>query len=105
VNDIACLIKRAALEAVEADKPAAVMYGSVVSLSPITVDVEQKLRLSGEQLTMFRRREFVVGGGCSGGAYCTPQPIVVRETGMQIGDTVVLLREQGGQRFLVLGVV
>ncbi|MCL2071239.1 MAG: DUF2577 domain-containing protein [Oscillospiraceae bacterium] len=78
MGDIAGLIKRAAVEAVEADKPAAVMFGTADGQS--TVMVEQKLRLSGEQL------------------------VVLKGVEIKDGDTVVLLREQGGQRFVLLGV-
>lgn len=77
--DIARLIKMAAVEAVEADKPVAVMFANVISSEPLTVEVEHKLQLSGEQLA------------------------VINGAAIQTGDTVVLLREQGGQRFIVLG--
>jgi hypothetical protein len=81
MNDVTTLIKQTALDAVEADKPVAVMYGTVESVSPLTIVLEQKLRLSGEQITVFRGANFTAG------------------------NAVLLLREQGGQRFAVLGVV
>jgi hypothetical protein len=93
MGDIAGLIKLAALDAVEADKPVCVMYGRVVGVSPLTVDIEQKLRLSGEQLVSFSLPR------------CSNPMAQCSFTGISTGDTVALLREQGGQRFLVLGVV
>ncbi|MCL1831719.1 MAG: DUF2577 domain-containing protein [Oscillospiraceae bacterium] len=80
MDSIAGVIKLAALDAVEADKPVAVLYGQVTAVSPLTVEVEQKLKLSGEQLVAIRGE-------------------------LSVGDSVALLREQGGQRFVVLGVV
>ena len=76
---IAELVKAIAVDAVEADKPVTVMYGTVAGVEPLVVDIEQKLRLFGEQLT------------------------VLKGVVLQEGDGVVLLREQGGQRFVVIG--
>ncbi|MDR0222613.1 MAG: DUF2577 domain-containing protein [Oscillospiraceae bacterium] len=79
--DVASLIKKAAVEAFEAEKPAAVMFGTVTGLAPLVIDVGQKLKLSGERL------------------------VAMKGAGFSAGDAAVLLREQGGQRFIVLGVV
>jgi hypothetical protein len=79
MNDIAALIKLAALDAVEADKPVAVMLGRVIADSPAVIEIEQKLRLSGGLLMLLRGAE------------------------LETGDTAVLLRVQGGQSFIVLG--
>lgn len=46
------LIKRAALEAVEAEKPAAVCFGRVVSAAPLKISVEQRLTLGENQLIL-----------------------------------------------------
>jgi len=73
------LFKQIAVEAVETEKPVAVMLGTVDET--LAVVIEQKLRLFGEQL------------------------VVMKGAGIKAGDTVVLLREQGGQRFIVLGVI
>lgn len=79
-NNILFLIKKAAVEAVEAGKPVAVMFGTVSETSPIQVIVEQKLTLSSRQLIVGEK---------------------VAET-LAVGDEVIVLRMQGGQRFLVL---
>jgi hypothetical protein len=81
VNDIAALIKKAAVDAVEAGKPADVMFGTVTGLEPLAVDVEQKLKLS---------------GGCL---------VAMNGANLARGDAVVLLRQRGGQKFVVLGVL
>ena len=73
------LFKQIAVEAVETEKPVAVMLGCVDEA--LAVVIEQKLSLTGEQL------------------------VVMKGVEIKAGDTVVLLREQGGQRFVVLGVL
>ncbi|MCL2754401.1 MAG: DUF2577 domain-containing protein [Oscillospiraceae bacterium] len=95
-NDIATLMKILAVDAVDADKPVAVMFGTVASLNPLTVEVEQKFRLSGEQLCFLRT---VVPVQNYLGIWNDFSSV------LRIGDTAVLLREQGGQRFIILGVV
>lgn len=74
------LIKKAALEAVQDSAPAAVVFGTVVSTAPLTVDIEQRLRISAPHL--------VIPGGS--------------ESGLSPGNKVTLLRAQGGQKFILL---
>lgn len=80
------LMKKAAVEAVEAMKPAAVVFGRITGLSPLAVRVDQKLTLTGSMLT--------VAGGT--------QRIGDLKPGLQAGDQVILLRMQGGQRYILL---
>ena len=47
-------IKRAAVEAVRAEKPAAVCFGKVTSVSPLKIMVEQKMALGMPQLVLTR---------------------------------------------------
>ena len=51
-GELVRLIKRAALEAVEAEKPAAVCFGRVVSAAPLKISVEQRLTLGENQLIL-----------------------------------------------------
>lgn len=81
------IIKKAAVEAVEAAKPVSVVFGRVTAASPLTVRVDQKLTLSGDMLAV-----------CAG---IEPLPGHVRE-GLKAGDRVLLLRMQGGQKYVVL---
>ena len=73
------LVKRAAVEAVQAKKPLELRFGSVSGVSPLSVKVEEKLTLTSEFLIV-------------------PQ----RLSDLETGDTVALLRMQGGGRYLVL---
>lgn len=70
-------IKKAALEAFEASCPVKLLFGKVISTDPVKIQV-------GEYLTL--TREFLVINGS------------VTE-----GDSVTLIRCQGGQKYVVLG--
>lgn len=70
-------IKRVALNAYEASKPVALLFGQVVSTDPVEIKV-------GDYLTL--PREFLIINGA------------VNE-----GDMVTLIRCQGGQKYVVLG--
>ena len=45
-------VKKAAAEAVKAEKPAQVCFGNVISTQPLKISVEQKLTLTAEQLVL-----------------------------------------------------
>ena len=72
------LIKKAANEAVENTKPVVVAFGKVVSSFPLKILVEQKLSLDQEQLIVTDHLK-----------------------NLATGDCVVLLRQQGGQKYIV----
>ena len=46
------VIKKAAMDAVRADKPVEVCFGNVINVSPLKILVEQKLTLGAEQLVL-----------------------------------------------------
>lgn len=80
-KDLLKIIKQAAAEAVAAASPVAVCTGTVTCASPMKIKIDQKLVLGEKQL------------------------IKCREIGsLKTKDNVVLLREQGGQKYIVLGV-
>lgn len=72
-------IKKVAVNAVEAKKPVNILFGKVSSVSPLMV------RLSADQIYS---QEFLVT--------MDPTPT------FQVGDILVLIRIQGGQKFLIL---
>ena len=80
-KDLLKIIKQAATEAVAASSPVAVFTGTVAAVSPLKIKVDQKLILREKQL------------------------IQCREIGkLEDKCSVVLLREQGGQKYIILGV-
>lgn len=88
------LIKQASLGAVEAANPVAVLFGTVTKTNPLEVNVDQRFTLTNEflivpeQLTEYR---VTING----------QNIIIRR-GLQTGDKVLLLRMQGGHRYVIL---
>ena len=74
------IIKKAAMEAVEASNPTKVLYGTVVDSSP-SIKIDQKFTIPKDFIVVTKR---------------------IKEEGLNAGDKVVLLQEQGGQSFIVL---
>ena len=119
-NSLLVLIKKSAVEAVNASKPTAIVYGKVSSISPLKINVEQKMTLTAAQLVLTRNvtdhkvfmtvdhaTEYKSGG--SGDAsfeshnheYKGKKQFTVH-LGLNKGEKVILLRVQGGQKFVVL---
>lgn len=93
------LIKKAAVEAVEAEKPAAVCFGRVVGIAPLKIMVEQRLVLGENQLVLTKAVTnhytdvyFDIEG----------EKRVLIYNGLKEGEEVILLRAEGGQRFIVI---
>ena len=122
-------IKKAALDAVEASKPTTIVYGKVTSTSPLKVNVEQKLTLTDAQLVLTRNvtdykvkvsldhytedvthshtiSDTYTGGGSASNNTHKHQVKGKKEitvhNSLVVGDTVLLLRMQGGQQYIVL---
>ncbi len=79
---LATKIKKAAIEAQEASKPVNVYFGQVISVSPMRIDVEQKMILGEGQLILTKS--------------------VTDRDPLRAGDRVLIIRLQGGQRFAVI---
>ncbi len=93
------MIKRASLEAQAAAKPVNVQFGEVKSTVPLKICVEQKMLLGEAQLILARhvteyRAEMTVLG--------EPKKEVVVHNALKVGDKVILVRQQDGQKFIVV---
>lgn len=91
----------------EANPPAAVTYGTVTATSPLSVMVDNRFVVSGDMLVTMRG--YVAGEfpaththKIEGSALVTSKET---ETylGLEVGEKVVLLRDHGGGRFVILG--
>ena len=80
MTKLTALIKKIALDAVHASKPATICFGDVTSINPLKVRINQLLELSSPTLI---QTSTVVGK-------------------LAVGDEVILIRQQGGQRYVVL---
>lgn len=123
-TDLIKLIKKITLEAVESAKPTALVYGKVSQESPLEISLEQKLTLTTAQLVLSRnvtefQHEMTLDhrteedihshttpeGECSEEAhshgYLGKKVFLVHHQ-LTLGEEVLLLRMQGGQKYLVL---
>mgnify|MGYP001069769087 CR=1 FL=1 len=104
-------VKRAAVEAVDAKKPVLVLFGTVISDSPLKIQVEQKLTLGEKQLVLCRdvtdyKVEMTVDHFTEitdnhRHPYKGRKKFLVHNK-LKAGEQVVLLRIQGGKKFLVV---
>ena len=74
------IIKEAGIGAVEAGNPVAVLFGTVTQTNPLAVNVDQRFELPEDFLV---RTERVASN-------------------LHAGDSVILLRVQGGQQYVIL---
>lgn len=126
-------MKRVARETSDAGMPAAFLFGSVTKLSPLTIRVDNRFDISGDDIVVMKEfrpgfypthyhtgvkggpsTEIAAGGG-GAEAYAAHTHILKDDYqtnddetseyyyGLAVGDKVVLLRNAGGQTFLVLG--
>ncbi len=102
------VIKQAGIHAVEAGNPVAVMFGLVTGTDPLEVNVDQRFTLTADFLILPERlaryeidlhHSHTYSEGTTGAALT--DKIVIR-AGLQTGDKVVLVRMQGGQKFMIL---
>ena len=87
-------IKRAAIEAVKAEKPFAFSLGRVTSTIPLEVWIDQKMRLTSSHLILTNAvRNFTV--------LVDDEPKKV-SLELKLGEQVILLRVDGGQKYIIL---
>lgn len=107
-------IKRAAIDAVNATMPSGVYYGYVTSLTPLKINVEQKMVLTEKQLvlstlvqdfevemTVDHTTEFETCDSMHNHKYQGRKMFKVH-LGLKLNEKVMLLRVQGGQQYIVL---
>ena len=92
-------MKQAGVSAVSAEKPVSICFGNVISESPLKVQIDQKLTLSAAQLVLTESVtdhdvEMTINGSAK-------QTYTIHNN-LSVGDEVVLLRQQGGQKYIVI---
>lgn len=112
-NDLVRAVKKASTDANDAGYPVNVMTGSVTSTNPLSVKVEQRFEIGRNQLIVpeyltDHKVKISMGGdtemdgepehahGLGGKREMTIY------NGLKSGDQVMLVRQQGGQKFLVI---
>ena len=114
--------KRAARDERESSKPVNVYFGEVVSVAPLKINVEQKMVLGESQLILTRNvTDYMttvtvqwnteIGVLSSDGKTTAPPPHLHGIVGqknflihnaLEVGDEVILIRQQEGQKFIVI---
>lgn len=79
--DLLSVIKQAAMEAVEESKPVEVCAGKVIKLDPLTVSINPKLAVDADFLLIPQR---------------------LTKEGFKNDEELLLLRQRGGQQYIVL---
>lgn len=122
-NGIVKKVHQAAIDAMESTKPVNVYFGEVVSASPLKINVEQKMILGEKQLVLSRnvtdfktkitagniKNYYYTGDVNSGTVPVSPSHVhavgtieITVHNGLAVGDGVILIRQQEGQRFIVV---
>jgi hypothetical protein len=120
LDDFIKLIKKTALEAVVASKPANMVFGNVISTNPLKIKVDQKLILTSAQLTLSRnvtdyRLSVTVdhttesaSGGSGDSAFASHNHAIKGKKEITVhnalknGETVILMQVSGGQKYIVI---
>ena len=125
-SDFVKVIKKSAIEAVNNSKPADIFYGTVQSISPLTIFIDQKLILSEkfliipESLTDYETeisfddpsiKQVFTTWDMEETSESTPSKISFKEkikhkitvyNSLKTGEKVILLRQQGGQKYMIV---
>lgn len=117
-------MKRAAIKAMKAEKPVEVCFGKVTNASPLQILVDQKFTLGKAQLVLTRNvtdfKTMITGGNIQNYYYVGTPPNtstvpvnpshkhvigkieITVHNGLVVGDEVILIRQQGGQKYIVV---
>jgi len=91
-------IKIASIDAINASKPVEIVYGIVLSIEPLKIDLEQKLTLSESFLIVpeeFTDRKINI-------VIDDEEKEIEIKSALKVDDKLILARVQGGQKYLVL---
>jgi hypothetical protein len=94
------VIKKAALDAVMASSPAAILYGTVISTNPLMINIEQKLTLNSDHLLLTDNvRDYSVDLKPSAGGILQNYTVY---NSLKKDEQVLLLQLQGGQKYVIM---
>ena len=111
INDLLVVIKQAALDAVENVKPTAFMFGTVESDKPLRIKIDSKLVLDEAFLTLTRNvTKYSIDIEIEEETEVEQEhkhkikgkKKVIVDNSLKVGDIVLIAREQGGQRFIII---
>ena len=91
-------IKTASIDAINASKPVEIVFGIVLSVNPLKINLEQKLTLSESFLIVpedFTDRKINI-------VIDDEEKEIEIKNALKVDDKLILARLQGGQKYLVL---
>ena len=92
-------MRKIIVQTINAEKPATVLYGTVNSVSPLKIKIDEKTIIPQSQLQLTRAvTDYQTSISINGGE---KQPCIVYN-GLQQDEGVTLIRVPGGQRFLII---
>jgi len=119
-SDFLKTMKNVTTDTIESSKPVNIAFGKVINQSPLQINVDQKMTLGELQLILTRNvTDYVTNvtinwntantsGGSGEGSFASHSHSlngtkqVTINNALKVGENVVLLRVQGGQKYLVL---
>lgn len=120
MDDVTMLFQRVAFDTMKATKPTSVVFGTVESIAPLQIRVDQKLVLTQEQLYLTRmvvdyEVEMTVdhltedrAGGSGEAAFASHnheykgRKKFLIHNALEVGDQAVMLQNNGGQLYIVI---
>jgi hypothetical protein len=97
-DDLLKMIKKTAVDAVNASKPANMVFGKVISTSPLKIKIDQKLILTSAQLVLSKsvtnyRLSVTLDGNSK---------TMTVNNALKNGEEVILMQVSGGQKYIVI---
>jgi Protein of unknown function (DUF2577). len=109
MSDLLDAIKMAGKGVNEASKPVELTSGQVTSISPLAVKIDQKLTIPEKLLILtdaardYHTEITLAGLTDSGGDSVSGRSVVMIHNALRVGESVLLLRMQGGQKYMIIG--
>lgn len=101
--DLIAIIKQAAIDAVNANKPTDIVEGTVISSSPLKIQVSQMQTLESDFLIIADSLTDKQIDVTVNWQYETGKKKMTIHNALKKGDKVIMIRAQGGQSFYVVG--
>lgn len=97
-DDFLKLVKKTALDAVNASKPANMVFGKVISIAPLKIKIDQKLILGKAQIVLPKSMtDYRLSVTLDG----TSKTMTVHNA-LSVGEEVILMQMSGGQKYIVI---
>lgn len=97
-DDLLKLIKKTSMDAMNASKPANMVFGKVISVSPLKIKVDQKLILNSAQLVLSRNVTDYILSVTIDDALKT----MTVHNALKIDEEVIMMQVSGGQKYIVI---